>query len=95
MAFDWGKLTGDILTTGGGIFAADKAAAATRANTAAQAKNNETSLELAKINQQTELLKLQGAQTPASASSNTTLYIALGVGGVLVLGLTIFAVTRK
>ena len=28
-------------------------------------------------------------------AGNTTLYIALGVGGVLVLGLVIFAVTRK
>jgi hypothetical protein len=29
------------------------------------------------------------------AGGNTTLYIALGVGGVLVLGVVIFAVTRS
>lgn len=34
------------------------------------------------------------AQQPKQGG-NTTLYIALGVGGVLVLGLVIFAVTRN
>ena len=34
------------------------------------------------------------AQQPKQGG-NTTLYIALGVGGVLILGLVIFAVTKK
>jgi hypothetical protein len=98
MAFDWGKLTGDIIGGGATIFTADKAAKAARDAASAQAQNNETALRLAEMTQQTELLKQQNAKANAStlpASSNTTLYIALGVGGVLILGLTIFAVTRK
>jgi hypothetical protein len=38
-------------------------------------------------------LQLQG-QMPQKAG-NTTLYIALGIGGVLILGVVIFAVTRN
>jgi hypothetical protein len=94
MAFDWGTLTGQVLTTGGGIFAADAATKAAKDAAATQAQNNATALQLAQINQDTERLKLSGA-TASPAKSNTTLYIALGVGGVLILGLTIFAVTRK
>lgn len=94
MAFDYGQLVGGVLTAGTGIFGATQNTKAAQLAAATAAKNNETALELAKLNQQTEIIKLQGGQ-PVSAKSNTTLYIALGVGGVLVLGLTIFAVTRK
>lgn len=40
-------------------------------------------------------LKIAEAGGGKKATSNTTLYIALGIGGVVVLGLVIFAVTRK
>jgi hypothetical protein len=33
--------------------------------------------------------------TPEAKKDNTALYIGLGVGGVAVLGVIIFAVTRK
>jgi len=57
-------------------------------------KNNQTALELAKYNLEIARTNASSAsKTPAS--SNKTLYIALGIGGVVVLGLTIFAVTRK
>ena len=95
MALDYGVLAGQLIGAGSTILGA---ASTTKANQIAAStadKNNKTALELAKINQDTERLKLQGAGTPVSAKSNTVLYIALGVGGVLVLGLTIFAVTRK
>lgn len=39
-----------------------------------------------------ELAKSGGGK---KSTGNTTLYIALGVGGVVVLGVVIFAVTRK
>jgi uncharacterized protein HemX len=51
-------------------------------------------LQVAQINQQTALAQLQGAKE-GDGKSNLPLYIGLGVGGVLVLGLVIFAVTRK
>ena len=50
-------------------------------------------LELAKINQETELAKAQG-RIPV-ANSKLPLYIGIGVGSVLVIGLVIFAVTRN
>lgn len=50
-------------------------------------------LELAKINQETELAKLKG-QMPIN-KSKLPLYIGIGVGSVLVIGLVIFAVTRN
>jgi len=93
MAFDWGALTGQVIGAGKDVYGSTQEAKAARDAAAAQVKNNETALQLAQINQDTVKLQLSGAQ--AVPSSNTTLYIVLGVGGVLVLGLTIFAVTRK
>ena len=55
-------------------------------------------VEVAKIMQETERLKLEQAKAGAGASTGAgskTLYIALGIGGVLILGVVIFAVTRK
>jgi len=66
----------------------------------AQNRSNETALALK--DKDIELAKLtlsasQGGLANASAGKggNTTLYIALGIGGALVLGVVIFLVTRK
>jgi hypothetical protein len=66
----------------------------------AQNKTNETALALKDKEIELERLKLAGGQqnvnnASAKASGNKTLYIALGIGGALILGLVIFAVTRK
>ena len=45
--------------------------------------------------QQQLLLQSQMGQTQPQTKSNLPLYIGLGVGGVLVLGVVIFVVTRK
>jgi hypothetical protein len=37
----------------------------------------------------------QSSQPPTKEKSNLPLYIGLGVGGVVVLGVVIFAVTRN
>ena len=95
MAFDYGALAGSVLGAGSSIFGASQMTKSAKEQAKIASQNNATALELAKINQQTELMKLQGNQGSSGASSNTTLYVALGVGGVLILGLTIFAVTRK
>ena len=50
-------------------------------------------LEIAKINLQASQSGLSNAS--AGKGGNTTLYVILGVSGVLVLGLTIFLVTRN
>ena len=66
------------------------------------AENQKNLTDLALADKDLEKLKLinEGKKldlTNASAGKggNTTLYIALGIGGVLILGLTIFLVTRK
>lgn len=40
-------------------------------------------------------LMQQSNQAPPKEKSNLPLYIGLGVGGVLIIGVVIFAVTRK
>lgn len=53
-------------------------------------------IEVAKIMQETERLKLEQAKAGTGAKAGSkTLYIALGVGAVVILGVVIFAVTRK
>jgi hypothetical protein len=62
-----------------------------QANISAQQGANALAVEQERTKQ--ALLMLE-ANKP-KAGGNTTLYIALGVGGVLVLGVVIFAVTRS
>lgn len=68
---------------------------AIKAQANAQAKLANSQLEIAKINQQTELAKLQALKGASPTKSNTGLYIGLGVGGVLILGLVVFLVVKK
>jgi hypothetical protein len=69
---------------------------AIKAQAKAQADVSKAQLEIAKINQQTELAKLEALKSQgAGAKSNTSLYIGLGVGGVLVLGLVVYLVVKK
>ena len=50
---------------------------------------------LAVEQEKTRQIQLQFQQQQPQAGGNTTLYIALGIGGVLVLGVVIFAVTKS
>jgi hypothetical protein len=55
-------------------------------------------VEVAKIMQETERLKLEALKSGAGAGTkagSTVLYVAVGVGAVVILGVVIFAVTRK
>jgi hypothetical protein len=66
----------------------------------AQNRSNETALLLKDKDIELAKLKLLGGQqdlknASAGKGGNTTLYVALGIGGALVLGLVIFLVTRK
>lgn len=50
---------------------------------------------LAVEQERTKQIMLQFQQQQPQKAGNTTLYIALGIGGVLVLGVVIFAVTKS
>ena len=70
---------------------------ASQAQADALIKQGLSQVEVARIMQETERMKLESAKANVSAkpSENKTLYIALAVGGVVILGGIIFAVTRK
>ena len=97
MAFkDYSTLIGDTI---GGVttyFGSVENKKAAEAQAEALKQKGYSDVEVAKLMLESKKYDLQIAQSGGGKSSgNTTLYIALGVGGVVVLGLVIFAVTRK
>jgi hypothetical protein len=65
-----------------------------QANATQQALNAQ--YQIALQNQQNiKLMQQAGQEPPPKEKSNLPLYIGLGVGGVVILGVVIFAVTRK
>ena len=94
---DYSGLIGSGVGAIGNYFSSQNVRDATRAEANANLQSSQNALEIAKINQQTALAQLQSAQGSGNApgKSNTALYIGLGVGGVLVLGLVIFVATRN
>lgn len=64
-----------------------------QANAQQEALNAQYAIALQ--NEKNIKLMQQSNQTPTKEKSNLPLYIGLGVGGVLVIGVVIFAVTRK
>jgi hypothetical protein len=94
--FDWGGTIGGVLGAGSTIYAseqqrkiAQKQAEALIAQGVSQERVQQLILEGKRLD-----LETAKAGGGAKAGSNT-LYIALGVGAVVVLGVVIFAVTRK
>jgi len=64
-----------------------------QANAQQEALNAQYAIALQ--NEKNIKLMQQSNQAPPKEKSNLPLYIGLGVGGVLVIGVVIFAVTRK
>lgn len=97
--FDWAGLGSSILTAGGGIYASEQQRKAAQAQADALIQQGLSQIEVQKLILEGKRLDLELAKSGGSAVTNTggnkTLYIALGIGGVLILGLVIFAVTRK
>lgn len=86
------QLVGTIL---GGI-GADKNRKALLEQARIQAEASKDQVEIARINAQIEASKLDFLKNkPSDGKSNTGLYIGLGVGGVLVLGLVVYFVVKK
>lgn len=87
-----------LITTIGGLFGQKSNVNIARANANAVASSNATALQIAQLNQQTEALKAETALKLAQAkpsSSNMPLIIGASVAGVVLLGVTIWAVTKK
>ena len=66
-----------------------------QANLSAQQNQTAIDIEREKTKQAQLMLETAKAGTGVKTSGNTALYIGLAVGGVVVLGGIIFAVTRK
>jgi hypothetical protein len=104
MAFDSGKLLNELLPKfleagiGVGVSAINRNQIRKDAQGEANRIKEESDKAYAIAMQQAQNLKLlkeAGKAPPKEEKSKLPLYIGLGVGGVVVLGVIIFAVTRK
>jgi hypothetical protein len=95
---DWTGLGGSLIGGAGTYFGSVEQRKAQQAQADALIAQGKSQVEVARIMQETERLKLEQAKAGGGASTGAgskTLYIALGVGAVVILGVVIFAVTRK
>jgi hypothetical protein len=96
--FDWAGLGSSLLTAGGGIYASEQQRKSAQAQADALIAQGLSQIEVQKLILEGKRLDLELAKSGGQAGTgagNKTLYIALGVGAVVVLGVVIFAVTRK
>jgi|688.fasta_scaffold355491_2 hypothetical protein len=95
---EWGGIGTSVFGGVTDYFAKQKEADAIRAQASALRDKGASDVEVAKLMLEAKRLELEAAKAGAGAGNtggNKTLYIALGIGGVVILGLVIFAVTRK
>ena len=94
---EWAGLGTTTLGLGLGYLGKEKDLASAQAQADALKAKGLSDVEVARIMLESKKYDLEIAKSGGGKKStnNTTLYIALGVGGVVVLGLVIFAVTRK
>lgn len=97
---DWGKLVNAvapaIVGLGTGLIMNNQAVKNAQGQANAQQEALNAQYAIALQNQKNiELMKQSGQAPPKEEKSNLPLYIGLGIGGVLVIGVVIFAVTRK
>lgn len=98
MAFkDYSGTIGDVIGGSLKYFGSQEERKSAEAQADALKSKGYSEVEVAKLMLEGKKLELQTALAGGNkkSSGNTTLYIALGVGGVLILGLIIFAVTKK
>ena len=100
---EYANTTGDWVSGGasvvGGVldfFGSQKQSDAIRAQANAQSQSAKAQLEIAKINQQTKLAELEALKNQGvPTKSNTGLYVGLGIGGAVILGLVVFLAVKK
>jgi len=94
----WSALGGNLISGGLNYFGKQKESDAIRAQADALRAKGASEVEVAKLMLEAKRIELEqaklggGAKTGAGSSA---LYIGLGVGAVVILGVVIFAVTRK
>jgi len=95
--FDWGGLGSSLLTVGGGIYASEQQRKIAQKQADALIASGLSQIEVQKLILEGKRLDLEVAKAGVvgGKSGSKTLYIALGIGGVIILGVIIFAVTRK
>ena len=95
--FDYSGLAQSFLGGVGNFFSSKNNLKSAQAQADAMVKSGELSLEAQRLALEGKKIDAQTALALAQAKpqSNKTLYIALGVGAVVILGVVIFAVTRK
>ncbi len=97
---DWGKLLGDIAPSligfGTGLVMNHQQVQKAKGEANDAKSLAELQYQTVLQNQQNiKLMQQAGQAPPEKEKSNLPLYIGLGVGGVVILGVLIFAVTRK
>jgi hypothetical protein len=95
--FDYGGVATSLIGGIGGFLGSKNDLKSAQAQADAMIKSGELSLEAQRLALEGKKIDAQTALALASAKpqGNTMLYVALGIGGVLILGVVIWAVTRK
>lgn len=95
--FDYSGVASSLIGGIGNFFGSKNNLKSAQAQADAMIRNGELSLEAQKLALEGKKIEAQTALALAQGKpqNNTMLYVALGVGAVVVLGVVIFAVTRK
>jgi len=94
----WTNLGGNLISGGLNYFSKQKEADAIRAQADALRAKGASEVQVAELMVEAKKLELEAAKAGSGAKTgagSTALYIGLGVGAVVILGVVIFAVTRK
>lgn len=84
---------GSVLNLGTGLIATNQQKQLLNQQAQIEADKAKNQLALAQL--QLENTRIMASGASAGASGNTMLYVGLGVGAVVILGVVIFAVTRS
>jgi len=96
--FSWSNLGGNLISGGLNYFSSQENRKGLEAQADALRAKGLSEVEVARLMVEAKKLELEAAKLGGGAgakSGSSALYIGLGVGAVVILGIVIFAVTRK